>query len=177
MGLSTNTYVYNGGDQTFPVNFALGFLERDDVTVYVEDEFDGTGAQVFRDFTWNSDSEIVVTSDLDVSGGPLNVTVQRTVDKESLVVDFNAEGSATRRNIQFGLQQAMMAMHEFIDGRIEPLEDVYPFNTYLELMQENLQESGLIRDNVSAQYQSILSMFGDIANFDPLQTYIDARDT
>ena len=136
MGLSTNTYVYSGGARTFPVNFALGFLNRDDVTVYVEGEFDSSGQQIYREFTWNSDSEIVVTDPIDTTQGNKRVTVQRTVSKEELVVDFNAEGSATRRNLQFGLKQAMMAMHEFIDGRITALEEVYPFNEYIDDIEE-----------------------------------------
>lgn len=183
MGLSTNTYVYSGGAQTFPVNFALGFLNRSDVTVYVEGEFDGQDNQVYRAFTWNSDNEIVVTDAIDVSGGSKNVTVQRTVDKDELVVNFNAEGSATRRNIQFGLTQAMMAMHEFIDGRIEPLEDVYPFSAYLEQMLDVLAEVEDLNDNVvtrsdqvTAQYNSLVSLIGITTGFDPRQTYIDARD-
>lgn len=132
MGLSTNTYVYSGGAQTFPVSFALGFLNREDVTVYVEGELDGMGDQVYRTFTWNSDSEIVVTDNIDETTGDKNVTVQRTVEKDELVVDFDEEGTATRRNIQFGITQAMMAVHEFIDGRVDALEDVYPFSDYIE---------------------------------------------
>lgn len=137
MGLSINTYPYNGGSQVFPVNFALGFLNREDVDVYVEGDFDSTGEQIYKNFTWNNDSEIVVTDPLTTGD---NVAITRTVSKENLVVDFNTEGSATRRNIQFALQQAMMALHEMLDGRIEPLETVYPFDTYIETITNRYED-------------------------------------
>ena len=158
MGLSINRYPYTGGSQVFPVNFALGFLNREDVQVYVEGELDGEGGIVFRDFTWQHDGEVTVTDDIP---NDTVVVVQRTVSKENLVVDFNLEGSATRRNIQFGLQQAMMAMHEFIDGRVEPLETIYPFSSYIteitDIYQSALQQTGVVDGHRQAAEASRLA--------------------
>lgn len=142
MGLSINEFTYNGGPQQFAVNFALGYISKDDIEVYVKDELDGLGAIVFRDFVWINDGVVEVTEPIII--GKV-VVVQRTVSKTALVVNFNNEGSATRANVQRGLTQAMMAMHEFIDGRVSDLESLYPFSEYIATMQQ------LYVDSLAAQ--------------------------
>lgn len=123
MALSYDTPVYAGGAQTFPVSFALGVGDRDNVKVYVVGELDGAGDQLYRDFTWNSDSEILVTDALTVGD---SVRIQRTVSKTTLVADYTQPGSATRENLQATATQSMMAIHEFIDGRIDALPSDHP---------------------------------------------------
>lgn len=175
MGLSINEIVYTGGSRVFTFNFALGYLNRSDVSVYVQGEFDGTGEQLYRDFTWNSDNEIEVTDPITASvSEPATVVIQRTVAKDDLVVDFTNEGSATRRNLMFGITQAMMAMHEFIDGRIEPLEEVYPFSAYLDQMIEHMNQTEQYRDDAQLAAQQAIDAAGP--EIDYVQTYIDARD-
>ncbi|ANS06238.1 tail fiber protein [Phage MedPE-SWcel-C56] len=115
MGLSTITSPYTGGPQTFSVGFALGYIKRSDVRVYVEGEFDGSGDRLYRDFTWNSDDEILVTDPITEG---LDVTRERTVSKTELEVDFNAPGTATRENLNTATRQSMMVMHEIHDGRL-----------------------------------------------------------
>lgn len=115
MGLSTNTTPYTGGVQTFPVSFALDFLERSHVKVYVAGELDGANEQVYRAFTWNSDSEILVTDPLTIGD---NVVVERTVSKVNLEVDFTAPGTATRQNLSRSVRHSFHAIHEFMDGRL-----------------------------------------------------------
>lgn len=123
MSLSFDTQTYAGGVQTFPISFALGYGDRTNVQVYVVGELDGAGDQLYRDFTWNSDSEILVTAALTVGD---SVRLQRTVSKTTLVADYTQPGSATRQNLQATATQAMMAIHEFIDGRVDSLPSDHP---------------------------------------------------
>lgn len=168
MGLSINEYTYSGGAREFPVNFALGFLNREDVTVYVQGEFDGTGSIVYRDFTWINDGLISVDDALTVND---IVVVQRTVDKENLVVNFTVEGTATRSNIQRGLTQAMMAMHEFIDGRVSDLETIYPFSTYITTMR-TLYADALVLSSTTEGYKDDAEAARDLA-----ESYRDTAGT
>lgn len=119
MGLSTNTYTYNGGDQTFPINFALGFITRTHVTVRINDAVDGGGDPVYSAFTWTDDSNIVVTPALTIGD---TVTIDRTVPKGVLQVDFLAGADITPLNLNNGTLQPLMIYHELVDGRVEGTE-------------------------------------------------------
>jgi hypothetical protein len=114
MGLSTNTYTYTGGPKTFAVNFADGFLERDHVTVYRVGDVDGMGNQVYLTFTWNSDAEVLVSDAL--SNGD-EITVERTVEKQNLIVDLDNPGALTREALERNARQTLHAVHEALDGR------------------------------------------------------------
>ena len=119
MGLSTNTYTYNGGDQTFPINFALGFITRTHVTVRINDAVDGGGDPVYSAFTWTDDSNIIVTPTLTIGD---TVTIDRTVPKGVLQVDFLAGADITPLNLNNGTLQPLMIYHELVDGRVEGTE-------------------------------------------------------
>lgn len=123
MGLSTNSFTYAGGAQTFTLSFALGYLDEADIEVFVVGEVDGGDNQIFRAFTFNSEFEVLVTDSLDVND---LVVTQRTVSKTVLEVDFTQAGTATRTNLSRSTTQAMMVIHEFIDGRIDSLDDAHP---------------------------------------------------
>ncbi len=119
MGLSTNTYTYAGGAQTFVVNFSLGFIDRDDVEVRVNNAVDGSGDPVFSAYTWIDDSNITVTDPLTVGD---KVTVQRTVSKSDLQVDFAEGADITPLNLNLIALQGLMVYQELVDGRIEGAE-------------------------------------------------------
>ena len=112
MGLSTNSYTYTGGDTVFPVNFALGFLDRCHVTV----EVNGTE----RDFTWIDDSNIDVPN-VRVGDG---VTVLRTVPHTQLEVNFEGADDVTNRHLDLQTLQPIMLYHEIADGRFTGLEAI-----------------------------------------------------
>lgn len=175
MGLSINEIEYTGGPRVFTFNFALGYLKQSDVSVFVQGEFDGEGNQLYRDFIWQASNEIEVTEPITATvSDPATVVIQRTVSKDTLVVDFNNEGTATRRNLMFGLTQAMMAMHEFIDGRVEALEDVYPFSAYIEQMLEYLNQTEQYRDDAVQAAQDVIDAAGPEVPY--VTIYTNARD-
>lgn len=116
MGFSTNTYVYGGGAQTFPVSFTLGYLSRDDVQVRINDEVDGNDDPVYAEFDWIDASTIEVIPSL-TNGDSVEIT--RTVSKTELEVDFGAGADITPRNLSAQQLQIIMIVHELMDNRIE----------------------------------------------------------
>lgn len=116
MGLSTNTYTYSGGSKQFSATFADGYIEQSHVTAYVVGAVDGLGDQVYLNFTWTSESQITVTDSLTVGD---EVTVERTVPKDNVLVDLDENGAITREGLARNNRQALHAVHEVIDGRLE----------------------------------------------------------
>lgn len=116
MGLSINEYIYEGGERVFPATFAFGYDNPAHVFVYVLGEVDGEGAQVYRDYTWESSSEIRVTNSITIGD---MVAVARTVPKASLPVYFTEPGSMTRENLDLNFRRSVHLVQEFLDGRYE----------------------------------------------------------
>ncbi|MDG1314191.1 MAG: phage tail fiber protein [Flavobacteriaceae bacterium] len=119
MALSTNTYTYAGGAQTFVVNFALGFIQRSDVKVRVNLAVDGSGDPVYTPFTWTDDSNIVVTPTLTIGD---SVQLERTVSKTELKVNFAGTADVTPANLDLSAKHGLMVYQELVDGRIEGAE-------------------------------------------------------
>ncbi len=119
MGLSTNTYTYAGGTQTFVINFSLGFIERSDVQVRINNAVDGSGDAVYIDFIWIDDSNILIESALTIGD---TVEISRTVSKTELEVDFVAGADITPDNLNLNALQGLMVYQELVDGRIEGTE-------------------------------------------------------
>lgn len=119
MALSTNTYTYAGGAQTFAVNFALGFIQRSDVAVRINLEVDGSGDPVYTSFTWIDDSAISVTPTLTIGD---NVLIERTVSKTELKVNFSNNTDVTPANLDLSAKHGLMVYQELIDGRVDGTE-------------------------------------------------------
>ncbi len=116
MAFSLTTITYTGGSRTFPLSFALGFLNRSDIKVNVVGEIDSMGNPIDRAFTFNSDTEIVVTDPI-TTGSVIRIS--RTVNKRELPVDFSAPGTATRESLDTTARYTLMAVQEALDGRID----------------------------------------------------------
>jgi hypothetical protein len=119
MALSTNTYIYAGGAQTFTVNFALGFIQRSDVQVRVNGAVDGSGDPAYTNFTWIDDSNITVTPTLTIGD---SIQLLRTVSKTELKVDFSTSADVTPANLDLSAKHGLMVYQELVDGRVEGAE-------------------------------------------------------
>ena len=115
MPLTTNSFTYAGGAQTFTISLGLGYDEATDITVHVTGELDGGGAQIYRTFTFDSTNVVRVTESLDVDDV---VVVQRTVSQTTQKVDFENGGDVTPRNIQLQYRHIFQLSQEFLDGRV-----------------------------------------------------------
>lgn len=120
MGLSVNEFTYAGDDE-FNLNFALGYASKNDVTCYKK------GAPpVDLAFDWLTDNRVRLTSGHGLVNGD-EIVFRRTVTKQSLPVNLNEPGKATRESLMLLSTHIMYALHEVLDGRVAdslPVEDV-----------------------------------------------------
>jgi len=116
MGYSRIEYPYNGGDQDFPINFALGFLKTTDIQVYVQGEVDGLGDTIFRSYTFLDAGTIRVTDPITAGS---TVIIERTVSKNDLEISVDNTGAITRVTLTRAFKQLMMNIHELLDGRVD----------------------------------------------------------
>jgi hypothetical protein len=119
MALSTNTYIYAGGSQTFTVNFSLGFIQRSDVQVRINGAVDGAGDPAYATFDWIDDSNITVTDTLTTGD---TILIERTVSKTELKVNFAANADVTPSNLDLSAKHGLMLYQELVDGRVEGVE-------------------------------------------------------
>jgi hypothetical protein len=158
MGLSRLEYPYTGGPRTFAVNFALGYLNKEDVQVYVQGELDALGDQIFRAFTWNGDAEVQVTDAIAVD---TVVIVVRTVARDQLVLDVSGTASFTRATLVRGFKQVMMTVHEFLDGRIAAYDGISSVQDFLVRMGVQVGRATDQADIATAAASNIASQVGD----------------
>jgi len=116
---SKQTFTYSGGDRTFTIALALGYIKEADIQVYVAGEVDGEGAQTYRTFTFDSEFVVNVTEALD---NPSTVTVERTVDPDAFEIDFEDGDDVTNRNVMIAFRQNFHLMQEILDGRVDGID-------------------------------------------------------
>ncbi len=115
MALTTNSFTYAGGAQTFTLSLGLGYDEASDISIYVVGELDGNGDQIYRSFTFDSEFVVRVTASLDVDDV---VVVERTVSQTTQKVDFETGGDVTPRNLQLQYRHIFSLQQELLDGRV-----------------------------------------------------------
>lgn len=121
MGYSRIETPFAGGSQVFPATFSLGYLNRADVTAYVQGEIDVTGSHAYRPFTWVDADHIQITGTLP---NPCVLVTERTVSKNVLVANLGAGGDVTRSTVDRAVRQLMMISHELLDGRIASFSEL-----------------------------------------------------
>lgn len=117
-----NSRIVTSGDgikKQFAVNFTLGLLDREHVTVRVGDEVDGSNEPVYRSITWINDGLIEVGGDTPANGE--SVVIERTVPKTALWHNYSKGVSIDDEHLDESNLQLMMAIHELLDGRLAAL--------------------------------------------------------
>lgn len=115
MALSQVVTTGDGFTSTFIVSFALGYISKDDVTCWVEGEYDGFGAKTYRALTWISTNMVTVAGDAPGSG--VKVYFDRTVPRTELLVDYEDDDIINEENMNTSQKQSLMLVHEVLDGR------------------------------------------------------------
>lgn len=105
----------DGTTTQFTVNFALDYLLETDVTCRVGTEVDGVGDPIYRTVTFLSTNLLEVGGT--APGNGVQIVFERTVDKSALRVDFSNGDQLDEDNLMIAQKQAMMAVHEVLDGR------------------------------------------------------------
>jgi hypothetical protein len=101
------------------VNFANGYIDRAHVTARVGTEVDGLGNPVYRAITFLSSNL------LQIAGTPVGIGVkvlfERTVPKDTLIVNFNDGDTLDEINLDTSQRQVLHAVQEVLDGRFSTL--------------------------------------------------------
>lgn len=117
MANSIITATGDGSTTQYPLNFTLGILNRDYVTCRVGSEVDGLGDPVYRTLEWITDGLVNVQGTVPGNGVP--IVFKRTVPKDQLIHDYSDGVPIIESNLDESNLQTMMAIHEFLDGRLE----------------------------------------------------------
>jgi hypothetical protein len=117
MGLSLNDFTFDGVNDAFDLNFALGYTARADVTCYRAGDMPMDIA-----FDWLTDSRVRIDM-TDLTTGD-SLVFARTVSKTTLPVDLTSGGSLTRENMTVAVTHSLHAMHELLDGRFGDVVEV-----------------------------------------------------
>lgn len=115
MAYSRVVRIGNGSTNQFVLDFALGYLNEDEITCRVGDEADGSGDPIYRDLTFLSDTLVEVSGD--VPGNGVQIVFDRTVEKEDTVVHFSDGDVLDEFNLDISFKQILMSVHEVLDGR------------------------------------------------------------
>lgn len=121
MAFSVITYTGDGATTQYALNFELGILSRDHVQCRVGDEVDGLGDPLYRTLTWITDGLVEIQGDVPALDEPIRFT--RTVPKDALIHDYSDGAAIQEENLDESNLQSLMAIHEFLDGRITSFSD------------------------------------------------------
>lgn len=156
----------------YTLNFTLGILSRDLIQCRVNEEVDGLGDPVYRDLEWITDGMVNIDSG-DEPTALDTVTFTRTMDVEELIHDYTDGATITESNLDESNKQAIMLIHQFLDGRItEPLQNDLDMGDHKII---NLADGTDETDAVNlGQLQPVLDVLEDTqALHDETETYRD----
>lgn len=117
MANSIITYTGDGVTTQYALGFTLGILKREYVKCRVGSEVDGLGDPVYRDLEWITDGLVNIQGT--VPGDDVPIVFTRTVPKDALIHDYSDGVAVTEENLDESNLQNLMAIHEFLDGRLE----------------------------------------------------------
>ena len=119
MAFSRVTKIGDGVSTQYPVNFTLGYIDPTHITARVGNEVDGLGNPVYRAITFLGPNLF------QIAGTPAGIGVpiifERTVPKESLIVNFSNGDVLDEMNLDISQLQTIMAVQEVLDGRFASL--------------------------------------------------------
>ncbi len=125
----------DGVTDTFPINFTLGFISREHIKCRVGAEVDGLGNPVYRSLNWINDGLVQVLGGAPGNGIAYEFT--RTVPLDALAHDYTNGEEIEEQNLDDSNKQAIMAVHQVLDGRFEE-----PFQQDLNLGGHKLTNVG-----------------------------------
>lgn len=122
-GYSILEYTGDGSTDTFSINFTLGYLSLEHIQCRVADEVDGSGNPEYRTLYAVAGNPGVLRVGGTIPAAGEKVVFTRTVPKDTLTNDYADGAILTGDNLDNSMKQAMMAVHEALDGR--NLDTVY----------------------------------------------------
>ena len=129
MALSMVSYPGDGVTSTFTLNFALGVLDRADVTCQVVKDTSIISNIGNREIEWIDDNFVRILGPAPAVGE--HAVFTRSVPKDELVVDYEDGAIQTEENLNTSQKQLLMAVHEVFDGRTTSMDSIRSVLKYL----------------------------------------------
>lgn len=114
MSYSKVTRTYDTGETAWATGFALGQLDVSHIRVRVNNEQDGLGNPVYREFTYNPDNGYVSFDPTGLVDGD-KIHIERVTPINQMAVDFAGGADLTRANFDRSAKQTLMAVQELAD--------------------------------------------------------------
>jgi hypothetical protein len=142
------------------VNFTLGYIDPTHITARVGNEVDGLGNPVYRAITFLGPNLFQIAGTPAGIGVP--VVFERTVPKESLIVNFSNGDVLDELNLDTSQLQTIMAVQEVLDGRFASLGTNLDFGSFTGINVRNP-----VADTDIANKRYVDDSTGDIATIIP----------
>jgi hypothetical protein len=142
------------------VNFTLGYIDPTHITARVGNEVDGLGNPVYRAITFLGPNLFQIAGTPAGIGVP--VVFERTVPKESLIVNFSNGDVLDELNLDTSQLQTIMAVQEVLDGRFASLGTNLDFSNFTGI---NVRDP--VEDTDIANKRYVDDSTGDIATIIP----------
>tara|TARA_R110002096_G_scaffold142061_11_gene297160 strand:+ start:1545 stop:4175 length:2631 start_codon:yes stop_codon:yes gene_type:complete len=160
MANTTRTYTSDGIQTIYPVDFTLGFINRDYVYAYLTS--DDYTTQI--NYTWVDDSQIQLTAPLTAGA---TFVIRRVIPRDAIVNDYEDGAILREKNLDDSFKQAVMALQEIQDGYIQPLGD-FVVNANIDMLTNRITNLGApIDDNdavtLAAMHSFVLDEQGALA--------------
>jgi len=128
MALSRIVYTGDGVTNQYAIPFSLGYIREADVTCRVGDEVGGLGDPLYRELEFLSPTLVEIQGDVPEDG--VTIIFDRTVSRNSLIVDFADGDIMHEENLNTAQKQSIMLVQEVLDGRFETLQNDINMGTF-----------------------------------------------
>lgn len=145
MARTITTYTGNGFTTLYPVDFPLGYINKDHVYVYLE----GSDYTDQLSYTWQNDTEIELTTP---PAPNVQFSIRRVVPRSALVNDYTDGAILRENNLDDSFKQALMALEEVADG-FATTDETFTLNTDLDMLGNKIQNlAAAVLDNDAVSY-------------------------
>jgi len=134
MAKTTRPYTGDGVQTIYPIDFTLGFLNRDYVFVYLDSDDYNTQLS----YTWVDDSQIQL--DAPVAAG-VTFTIRRIVPRDTLVNDYEDGAILREENLDQSFKQTLMVIEEVQDGFADP-DGIFLMDSVLNMLGHRITNLG-----------------------------------
>ena len=162
MALSRIVYTGDGSTTQYAIPFALGYIEQSDVTCRVGTEIDGSGNPAYRSLVFNSPTLVTILGA--VPGNGVKIVFDRSVDRDNLIINYEADDIITKETLNTAQKQAIMLTHEALDGKFSSFQADLDLNGFRIL---NLAPATAPDDAVTYQQVIDLALGGGTIVIDP----------
>ncbi len=143
MANTTRPYIGDGVRTIYPIDFALGYINRDYVFVYL-DNISTFTTQL--EYTWVDDSQIQLAEPV-ANGVPF--TIRRVVPRHELVNAYEDGAILREGNLDESFKQTLMALEEIQDGYADP-DGILTIDALLDMLGHRITNLGLATEDTDA---------------------------